>query len=114
MFNNLYKRTLKKLITVLKIIVMSWDLSLLHKFSNTSHYRLLKQLKNELKASPLTRNGSTRELNVQNRQNRLYNSRTTKKAITTEASVDIGNQTVESKNVSQDSFRDRLNTVEMR
>lgn len=34
---------------------MSWDPVLLRKYNNTGHFRLLNQLRNELKTSPLNR-----------------------------------------------------------
>ncbi len=34
---------------------LNWDLQLLRKFSNTSHSRLLNQLRSELKAKPIQR-----------------------------------------------------------
>ena len=35
---------------------MSWDPSVLRKYSTTSHFRLLNQVRSELKSSPLSRN----------------------------------------------------------
>jgi hypothetical protein len=35
---------------------MTWDPSVLRKYSTTSHFRLLNQVRNELKTSPLSRN----------------------------------------------------------
>ena len=35
---------------------MSWDPTVLRKYSTTSHFRLLNQVRSELKSSPLTRN----------------------------------------------------------
>ncbi|MEB3324464.1 MAG: hypothetical protein VKM17_03900 [Cyanobacteriota bacterium] len=35
---------------------MAWDPSVLRKYSTTSHFRLLNQVRSELKSSPLSRN----------------------------------------------------------
>lgn len=35
---------------------MAWDPSVLRKYSTTSHFRLLNQVRSELKATPLARN----------------------------------------------------------
>ena len=35
---------------------MAWDPSVLRKYSTTSHFRLLNQVRNELKSNPLSRN----------------------------------------------------------
>ena len=44
---------------------MSWDQALLRKFSSTGHFRLLNQVRTELKAQPLQRDPKTNALQLQ-------------------------------------------------
>ena len=46
---------------------MNWDLSLLKKFSSTGHFRLLNQVRNELRKRPIDRTKNIRETRIQNR-----------------------------------------------
>ncbi|MBL6803567.1 MAG: hypothetical protein ISQ52_10790 [Synechococcus sp. BS307-5m-G38] len=43
---------------------MSWDPSLLRKFTSTGHFRLLNQLRGDLNKRPLDRNPATGELKM--------------------------------------------------
>ena len=43
---------------------MSWDPLLLRKFSSTGHFRLLNQLRGDLKKRPLDRDGTTGALRM--------------------------------------------------
>ena len=93
---------------------MAWDLSLLRKFSNTSHFRLLKQVRNELKAVPLNRNPATGELNVQSKQNRAYSNRSSRRGNPVDIATSNQESSVGSDKDLQSTFRDRLNSVELR
>ncbi len=44
---------------------MTWDLSLIKKIASNSHYKLLKQVRNELRAHPTNRKVFNRDLLVQ-------------------------------------------------
>ncbi len=46
---------------------MLWDHTLLRKFSCTSHFRLLNQVRNELKSQPLNREVGSQRLQVQSK-----------------------------------------------
>ena len=46
---------------------MAWDQALLRKFSSTGHFRLLNQVRSELKSQPLNRDAQTRKLVLQAR-----------------------------------------------
>lgn len=99
---------------------MVWDPSVLRKYSTTSHFRLLNQVRSELKNSPLTRNqdgeltlGLVRKLPfsrvpVEVRGADLSN-RAEKVAAPTAAI-----QETESANQETVSFRERLRAVQMR
>jgi hypothetical protein len=92
---------------------MSWDPSLLRKFSSTGHFRLLNQLRGDLKKRPLNRDVTTGALKMpgasgrSDRQRRplLPQSRsTTTTPVTTSAQEKESNTT----------FRERLNAIDMR
>ncbi len=46
---------------------MVWDQAILRKFSTTGHFRLLNQVRSELRAQPLERDQKTRVLHLQAR-----------------------------------------------
>ena len=50
---------------------MSWSQEALRKYSNTGHFRLLKQLSIELKAKPIIRHHPTRKANKVDKNNQL-------------------------------------------
>ena len=41
---------------------MTWDESVLRKFNSTSHYRLLNQVRNEVKLSKSNKSGSRKDI----------------------------------------------------
>ncbi len=43
---------------------MSWDITVLKKYNNTSHYRLLNQLKNEFKTVKQSQAEDNNSLNI--------------------------------------------------
>ena len=91
----------------------AWDQALLRKFSNTGHFRLLNQLRTELKLQPLIRDPNTRKLTLQAMPIRSGIQRGNRRPYTPEASHSDKTQAVEAKE-NQSSFRQRLNAIEMR
>ena len=57
----------------------SWDHHLLRKFSSTSHFRLMNQVRSELRTHPLKRNELTRVLSIETKPSATYNSRENKR-----------------------------------
>lgn len=106
---------------------MSWDPAILRKFNTTGHFRLLNQLRSELKAHPLPRQkagaegqgggGSAGTGAIEMRPQPMGYSRSRRSggygapSSKTEAFSDAGELDA---NGSSRSFRDRLNAIEMR
>lgn len=101
---------------------MAWDPSVLRKYNSTGHFRLLNQIRSELKANPLERSstGALAETpsfrgNRPGRGpgwNRGASRRTSAYApLPSELS---GPQNSEASSASPASFRDRLNAIDMR
>ena len=92
----------------------SWDPSLLRKFSSTGHFRLLNQLKGDLRKKPLDRDqrsGQLRSLGG----NRGSNRRSTPSRISEPAPVKmVETAAPEPQDDQPKSFRDRLNAIDMR
>ena len=91
----------------------AWDQALLRKFSNTGHFRLLNQLRDELKVQPLIRDPNTRKLTLQAMPIRSGGQRGNRRPYTPEVSQSDNTQLADAKE-SQSSFRQRLNAIEMR
>ena len=91
----------------------AWDQALLRKFSCTGHFRLLNQLRAELKVQPLIRDSNTRMLTLQAVPIRSGSQRGNRRLYTPEVSQSDKTQVAESKE-NQSSFRQRLNAIEMR
>ena len=100
----------------------SWDPSLLRKFSSTGHFRLLNQLRGDLRKKPLCRDQQTGELK---RPGSLGKSqagmRRQSQSVPRRAATPVtGPVTIQSDATAVNepegarSFRDRLNAVEMR
>ena len=90
-----------------------WDPSLLRKFSATGHFRLLNQLRGDLKKKPLERDqrtGGLRRPGSGSRGNTTRRGPVQRKNRTQIISetVDLG------QSENPQSFRDRLNAIEMR
>ena len=92
---------------------MAWDQALLRKFSSTGHFRLLNQVRSELKAQPLARDPQTKALLLQARPMRGQSVRSQRRPNALEATHGEGS-TVDQSTDSPLSFRDRLNAIEMR
>ena len=94
----------------------SWDPALLRKFSSTGHFRLLNQLKGDLRKKPLDRDQRTGQLKS------LGGNRGTSRRSTPTRSIEPApapTPVVETalpltRDDQPQSFRDRLNAIDMR
>ena len=94
----------------------SWDPALLRKFSSTGHFRLLNQLKGDLRKKPLDRDQRTGQLKS------LGGNRGATRRSTATRSIEPAPAPTEvvetapplTKDDQPKSFRDRLNAIEMR
>ena len=90
-----------------------WDPSLLRKFSATGHFRLLNQLRGDLKKKPLERDQRTGGLRHPGTGSRGHTTR--RGAVQRKISTQIVSETVDVvQSESPQSFRDRLNAIQMR
>ncbi len=92
---------------------MSWDQALLRKYSSTSHFRLLNQLRNELRAQAISRASEVRGQSMQSKPVKVVLPKTNKRDQIPEDSFDENN-TDQNKLEQSGSFRDRLNAIDMR
>ena len=92
----------------------SWDPALLRKFSSTGHFRLLNQLKGDLRKKPLDRDQRTGQLKS------LGGNRGTSRRSSPSKNVEPAPAPASviplpiNKDDQPKSFRDRLNAIEMR
>ena len=96
----------------------SWDPALLRKFSSTGHFRLLNQLKGDLRKKPLDRDQRTGQLKTLG-GNRGATRRSTATRSIEPAPAPAPTPVVEmapplTKDDQPKSFRDRLNAIDMR
>ncbi|MAI96337.1 MAG: hypothetical protein CMN95_06425 [Synechococcus sp. MED650] len=98
-----------------------WDPSLLRKFSSTGHFRLLNQLKGDLKKKPLVRDQRSGELRVlSSGRNGAYRRSTSSRnpapspVVVAEVTKPNLDPTEQNPTDQPTSFRDRLNAIEMR
>ncbi len=90
-----------------------WDPSLLRKFSATGHFRLLNQLRGDLKKKPLERDQRTGGLRRPGSSSRSNTSR--RGPVQRKIPTQIVSETVDlTQSETPQSFRDRLNAIEMR
>ena len=92
---------------------MAWDQALLRKFSSTGHFRLLNQVRSELKSQPLNRDAQTRKLVLQARPHRGQSVRQHRRPNPVPEDQPILTLEETTKD-SPTSFRERLNAIEMR
>ena len=95
------------------MVLMGWDPSLLRKFSSTGHFRLLNQLRGDLKKRPLDRDATTGALKMPGSSGRSDRQRrqmtpSNLSTVTTPATT-----TVQEKD-SNTTFRERLSAIDMR
>tara|TARA_B100001939_G_C16684330_1_gene505806 strand:- start:141 stop:434 length:294 start_codon:yes stop_codon:yes gene_type:complete len=94
---------------------LAWDQALMRKYSNTGHFRLLNQLRNELKKDPIVRpkaeervEEAAQSRTVEVRPQHLnYQNRNPRRGAPSTAAP-------RSSESSPTSFRERLNAIEMR
>ena len=96
----------------------SWDPALLRKFSSTGHFRLLNQLKGDLRKKPLDRDQRTGQLKTLC-GNRGATRRSTATRSIEPAPAPAQTPVVETalpltRDDQPKSFRDRLNAIDMR
>ena len=98
--------------------ITSWDPALLRKFSSTGHFRLLNQLKGDLRKKPLDRDQRTGQLKTLG-GNRGATRRSTATRSIEPAPAPAPTPVVETaapliKDDQPKSVRDRLNAIDMR
>ena len=92
----------------------NWDPALLRKFSSTGHFRLLNQLKGDLRKKPLDRDQRTGQLKSM-ALNRGSSRRGTAPRVSDQVPVPVVESAPPiSKDDQPKSFRDRLNAIDMR
>ena len=96
----------------------SWDPALLRKFSSTGHFRLLNQLKGDLRKKPLERDQRTGQLRSlggnRGATRRSMPTRTVEPAPAPAPTVLVETVAQPTKEEQPKSFRDRLNAIDMR
>ena len=87
---------------------ISWDPSLVKKFSSSNHYKLLNQLRNEVKKYPLNNKKNTssnlnndKNLDNKSKSNSLYNANNSQAINSSQISDDKSNKTTVSFNNSK-------------
>ena len=104
---------------------MAWDPSVLRKYNSTGHFRLLNQVRGELKANPLVRPAEGESVAVANRSRSLSRAlqvrpqgmapaRARRTAAAYPSVTVVSAATVEGQDQGSGSFRDRLNQIDMR
>ena len=96
----------------------SWDPALLRKFSSTGHFRLLNQLKGDLRKKPLDRDQRTGQLKSlggnRGATRRSASVRSLEPAPAPASTTVVETATPPNKDDKPKSFRDRLNAIDMR
>tara|TARA_Y100000991_G_scaffold144879_1_gene109469 strand:+ start:381 stop:656 length:276 start_codon:yes stop_codon:yes gene_type:complete len=91
---------------------LGWDQALMRKYNNTGHFRLLNQLRNELKKDPIIRAKS-----AATSEPAVHNTKTVEvrpQSVAYQNRNAAARRTEQRENASGSSFRDRLNAIEMR
>ena len=97
----------------MNVLPMSWDQALLRKFSSTGHFRLLNQVRSELKSQPLNRDAETGKLLLQARPHHGQSVRQQRRPnpVPEDQPILSIEETIED---TPKSFRERLNAIDMR
>ena len=95
---------------------MTWDHYLLRKFSSTNHFKLLNQVRNELSAQPLKRDFQTRKLVIEAKPTLASNIKSNNKYMTNKTirNDEISEVIQQEDELNNQSFRERLTSIEMR
>jgi hypothetical protein len=101
------------------IVFMAWDPSVLRKYSTTSHFRLLNQVRSELNAQPIARHpdgeihlGISRRTAPYRVPVEVRGSNGAAKPVRTAVASELNDG--ETSQGDSTSFRDRLRAIEMR
>ena len=92
----------------------SWDPALLRKFSSTGHFRLLNQLKGDLRKKPLDRDQRTGQLKSLGGNRGATRRSTATRNIEPASAPVVETAPPLTKDDQPKSFRDRLNAIDMR
>ena len=92
----------------------SWDPALLRKFSSTGHFRLLNQLKGDLRKKPLDRDQRTGQLKSLGGNRGATRRSTATRSIEAAPAPVVETAPSLTKDDQPKSFRDRLNAIDMR
>ena len=92
----------------------SWDPALLRKFSSTGHFRLLNQLKGDLRKKPLDRDQRTGQLKSLGGNRGATRRSTATRSIEPAPAPVVETAAPLTKDDQPKSFRDRLNAIDMR
>ena len=92
----------------------SWDPALLRKFSSTGHFRLLNQLKGDLRKKPLDRDQRTGQLKTLGGNRGATRRSTATRSIEPAPAPIVETAPLLTKDDQPKSFRDRLNAIDMR
>ncbi len=92
----------------------SWDPALLRKFSSTGHFRLLNQLKGDLRKKPLDRDQRTGRLKGLGGNRGATRRSTAMRSIEPAPTPVVEMAPPLTKDDQPKSFRDRLNAIDMR
>ena len=92
---------------------MSWDPSLLRKYSSTGHFRLLNQLKGDLSKRPLDRDASTGALRMPGSGSGSRSRRPAGQVPRRSAQPAPVSVVEPLRNSEPNSFRDRLSAIDM-
>jgi hypothetical protein len=104
---------------------MSWDPSVLRKYNSTGHFRLLNQVRSELRAHPLVRPAEGESVAVVNRSRSLSRAlqvrpqgmapaRARRTAAAYPSVTVVSAAVADSNDPTGGSFRERLNQIDMR
>ena len=95
---------------------MPWDHQLLRKFCSTGHFRLISQLRSELKSHPLSRDPLTRKLIIEAKIPTASHVRENKRSLYNVGmrNGDLKGTLDNSKDVNRITFKDRLNSIDLR
>ena len=92
----------------------SWDPALLRKFSSTGHFRLLNQLKGDLRKKPLDRDQRTGQLKSLGGNRGATRRSTATRSIEPAPAPVVETSPQLTKDDQPKSFRDRLSAIDMR
>ena len=92
---------------------MVWNQALLRRFCSTGHFRLLNQVRSELRNNPLLREQTTRDVSHQDKVNKQLSNKINKRTSSVPHNDQLDSKTY-AQNDFQSSFRERLDAIDMR